>query len=104
MATIKEYKQVAQYKEVTIGFKCDNCGKFHSSKILPNDWHEFIARHYDWGNDNCDSYEYYMACSPECYAKLLHQAVEDYKESPTAEIDKFSIYFARRLSFILNGR
>ena len=100
---ITEYKEVTQKKEVTVGFKCDNCGKVHSSNSLPDDWHEFSGHHNSWGNDSCESYEYYMACSPECYAKLLHNAVEEYKEYSTAEIDDFSIDFAVKLSFLLNG-
>ena len=100
---IIEYKKVTQRKEVTVGFKCDNCGKVHSSNCLPDDWHEFSGYHNSWGNDSCESFEHYMACSPECYAKLLHKAVEEYKDYSDAEIDNFNIEFAAKLSFFLNG-
>jgi len=100
---ITEYKEVTQREKVTIGYKCDNCGKIHNGNSMPDDWHEFSGEHNSWGNDSRDSCVHYTACSPECYAKLLHRAVEEFEEFWDAEIDYFTIDFAKRMSVFLNA-
>jgi len=99
---ISEYKEVTKKESVTIGYKCDNCGEIHIGVAIPNSWHEFNGHHHSWGNDSIESYEYYLACSPECYAKLLQKAVNDFERYNDAEIDDFEIDFAKRLSEFLN--
>ena len=100
---LTEYKEVTKRERVTIGYKCDNCGKIHNENSMPDSWHEFSGHHNSWGNDSCESYEYYMACSPECYAKLLQKAVEEFEEYSDAEIDNFEIDFAKRMVSFLNA-
>ena len=99
---IRETKEVTEKRVVTIGYKCDNCGKIHNGDF-PEDWHEFSGHHNSWGNDSCDSYEYYMACSPECFAKLLQQAVKEFENYDDAEINGYQIEFAKRMVSFLNA-
>lgn len=101
---LTEYKEVTRKENVTIGYKCDNCGKIHNGSELPNDWHEFSAYHNSWGNDSCESTERYMGCSPECYAKLFQKAVEEFENYRDAVIDDFEIAFAKKLSIFLNSK
>lgn len=100
---LTEYKEVTKREKVTTGYKCDECGKIDDGNNMPYDWHEFSGHHNSWGNDSCESYEYYMACSPECYAKLLKKAVEEFEEYNDAEIDEFDIEFAKKMSAFLNA-
>jgi hypothetical protein len=99
---IIEYKEVTKREKVVVAYKCDNCGKLHNSDERPDDWHEFSGHHNSWGNDSCESYIHYMACSPECYAKLLQKAVEDFEDYSDAKIDDFTIDFAKRMAVFLN--
>lgn len=97
MSRIRETKIVTKTEEVTVGYKCDNCDKVHSGKSQPDEWHEFSGHHESWGNDSFESYEYYMACSPECYVNLLKKAVKEFEDYNTSEIDGFSIDFAKNM-------
>jgi hypothetical protein len=99
---LTEYKEVTEWRNVTIGYRCDNCCKIHNGNSIAEDWHHFSAHHNSWGKDSWESYEYYTACSPECYAKLLQRAVEEFKEYHDAQIDNFEIDFAKRMSNFLN--
>ena len=103
---ITEIKQVTENKKVTVGYKCNHCGKIHNGSDIPDDWHEFNSHHNSWGNDSVDSYEYYLACSPKCYAKLLKEAVDEYSgcDYDEVEISGFSLEFAKQLSESLNSR
>jgi hypothetical protein len=98
----REYQEVVKRELVTVSYICDCCGKTHESSDLPDDWHMFSGHHNSWGNDSCDSYEYYLACSPKCYCKLLSKAVQDFEGYTDAIIDEFRIEFAKRLSVYLN--
>jgi hypothetical protein len=91
---LTEYKEVIKKQSVIIGYKCDNCGKIHKEDYFPNNWHKFEATHNSWGNDGCDSYEYYMACSIKCYINLIKIAIKDFASYSNAKIDNFTIDFA----------
>jgi len=103
MAEITELKEVTETKYVTVGYKCDSCGKVHTSKDLPNDWHEFNGHHNSWGCDSVDSYQYYVTCGLQCYGKLLREAIESFKDYDDSEIDGFSLGFARKMSEFFNN-
>jgi hypothetical protein len=94
---IKEKKQVTEFKEVTIGRKCDVCGKIHEGKYTPDEWHTFNHHHNEWGSYSYDSYEYHEVCSPECYWIKFKECVEDLKGYSNAKVDEFEIQFARML-------
>lgn len=95
---IKEKKEVTEVKEVTVGHKCDNCGKVVNKVNFPDEWHSFSSQHREWGNDSCDSFEYYEVCSPECYIDKFTKIVEvEMKDRHDAEINEMEIQFARRL-------
>lgn len=102
---ITEIKQVTKTKNYTVceNCECDNCGKIHNGKDIPDDWHEFNSHHNSWGND---SYEYYLACSPKCYAELLKEVVDEYSgcDYDEVEVSGFSLEFAKQLSELLNSR
>lgn len=94
---IKETKEVTEVKSVTVGHKCDNCGKVHNGQF-PDEWHHFSSHHNEWGNDSIDSYEYYDVCSPECYVKKLTEVVEgEMSGRYDGEVDDMEIQFARRM-------
>lgn len=99
---LTEVQELTSLKEVTIGYKCDNCGKIHNGASIPDDWHDFSGHHNSWGNDSRDSYEFYTSCSPECYGKLLKKAVEEFSGYCDAIVDGFEIDFAKRMSIFLN--
>lgn len=46
---IKETKEVTEVKTVTVGHKCDNCGKIHKGDF-PDEWHNFSSHHNHWVN------------------------------------------------------
>lgn len=93
-----EIKKVTSKQEVTIGYKCDCCGKEIYETQLPREWHNFNSNHDEWGNDSVDSYEYYDVCSPKCYKDKIIEIVEgEYKNRKFATIDEKSIQFARLL-------
>lgn len=94
---IIERKEVTETKLVTVGHRCDNCGKINSGEDIPNDWHEFSGHHFSWGNDSIDSYIHYTVCCPECYFDKLRKAVEEFDGYDDAEIDGFSIEFTKRI-------
>ena len=94
----KEKKEVKEIREITVAAICDECGREHKGSDYPDDWHYFNSHHNDWGNDSCNSYKYYLVCSPECYAKALKKAVTRVGGSNTAEVDDKELDFAKRLS------
>lgn len=94
---IKETKEVTEVKTVTVGIKCDNCGKVHNGD-LPDEWHSFSSHHNEWGNDSIYSYEYYDVCSPECYVEKLAEVVEgEMNGIYNGKVDDMEIQFARRM-------
>jgi hypothetical protein len=98
---IKETKEVTEKMTVTIGIKCDVCGNEHKGKYAPDEWHNIEQHHNDWGNDSCDSYEYFDVCSPKCYAIRFKKSVGEMKSRRSAEVDGFEIQFAIRLADVL---
>jgi hypothetical protein len=49
---------------------CDVCQK----EIKTHSYWELTTHHNDWGNDSCESYEYFDVCSKEC----LRQKFDEY--------------------------
>lgn len=94
MSDIKEIKTVNQ--EVTTGHKCDVCGI--EVKGRASGWFSFNTYHSEWGNDSCESCQYYDVCSVECYTVKLTESVKamsSYKR--TARIADMSIEFVEKL-------
>lgn len=94
---LKEQKSVTEFKEITVGIKCDVCGKIHKCSYIPDEWHNISMHHNDWGNDSVDSYESFDVCSPKCYITKLKECVKELDGRHSAEVDYFDIYFARLL-------
>lgn len=95
---LEEQKQVTKLDIVTTGYRCDNCGKETKADRLPDEWHNFSSHHNEWGNDSCDSYEYYHVCSPKCYIEKLTDVVEnELDDRYDAQVDYLEIQFARTL-------
>ncbi len=95
MAKIEEVKTVQN--SVTIGYKCDICGKEHIGSF-PNDWHQFGHHHSDWGNDSGDSSEYFYVCSVPCFANQLEKSLDEMEgHKQTAEIADMNYEFAQKL-------
>ena len=95
---IRKQKKVTEKKYVTVGYKCDNCGKEIKGSRRPKEWHHFSSHHNEWGNDSIDSYEHYTVCSPKCYVEKLIKVVDsELSGRYDAEIDDMSIQFARRM-------
>lgn len=94
---ITEKRTVTEFKNVTIGRKCDVCRKTHEGDEFPDEWHSFSHHHNEWGNDSCDSYEYHEVCSPKCYWDKFKECVEDLSGRSNAKVDEFEIQFARLL-------
>ena len=92
---LTETREVKRLEKIDVGIKCDNCEKMY--KIIPlkdhirihdkeKKFYRVTTRHYDWGNDSCDSVEHYDFC---CY-KCLHSFFEIYflrNKSETACMD-----------------
>lgn len=94
---ITEKRNVTEFKTVTIGRKCDVCGKTHEGAYTPDEWHTFSHHHNEWGNDSIESLENHEVCSPECYWTKFKECVLDLKGYSSAKVDEFEIQFARRL-------
>jgi hypothetical protein len=74
---------------------CDACGT-RVEEYSPDGWVRFSSSHGDWGNDSCESFEYYDACSFDCYVALLCRALDDYGRpgpKPTLDVDGKDWYF-----------
>ena len=61
---------------------CDGCGrKLEYTDFVPHihpdniihvyDYYRVSTHHHDWGNDSCESYEYYDFCCVECLTKFV---------------------------------
>jgi phospholipase C len=96
---IEEKRTVTRTELVTVAHKCDKCQTKVDGNDFPDGWHEFSAHHDEWGDDR---WKNYMACSTECYALLLKDAVEEFGEYESSTIDDMPISFAARLSEHLN--
>lgn len=101
---IKEKQTVTETKEITIGYKCDVCGKESHGKYFPDDWHSFSHNHNEWGDDSVDSYEYHLVCSAECYSVKLNECVIDLEGRRDAKVDEMEIQFARKLNTLLQSK
>jgi hypothetical protein len=84
-------------KEVTYETQCDHCGK-REKGYDPNGWHHFSSHHGDWGSDSVDSWEYFDACSFDCYLALVRKAFEGYGGyRPTLEVDGKDWHFLQSM-------
>lgn len=86
---------------ITVGYKCDICGKEHNDILLPENWHEFTIQHYAWEYDVWDTQ---IVCSVECYFKFLQEAVSTYKNEKFThiQIDEFNLQFAEQICNFIN--
>ena len=100
----KEFLEVTEKRSVIVAAICDNCGKENKGSKQPDDWHSFEGHHNSWGNDSIDSYENYLACSPECYIELLKKAFKNFHEYSTAEINGMKIGFVKKLLEFSDGK
>lgn len=93
---MKICKQKKELVKVKVGMKCDVCGT--ESHDIENDaWTEISHHHEDWGNDSCDSYEYFDVCSVDCYIEQLKRSVEELRDYHTGEINDMSCEFVSLL-------
>ena len=95
---IEEKKDVTVKKSVTVGYKCDSCGKVVHEGGLPSNWHSFDTNHDDWGNDSIDSFSYYHVCSPKCYFNKMNELLTGYQSfaerTRSGEISGMRVQFA----------
>lgn len=84
MSDMIEVKKILVTRDCVVGKKCDVCGKEIPPTAIPHrhgepvfDYYEVTTHHSDWGNDSCDSYEHYDACSPDCAYKLWEDYIGD---------------------------
>ena len=94
---IKEKKEITIIKYITTSIKCDVCGISHYGNDLPKYWHNISISHNEWGNDSIDSIEDFDVCSKECYIIKFKDCVKNYEDRYNAQIDGFSLQFARLL-------
>ena len=94
---IKKQEQVTQVKNVTVGHKCDNCGKEVNESRFPDEWHQFTSGHNEWGNDSYESIEQHDVCSPKCYVEKLTKVVGEMEDINDGEVDDMEVQFARRM-------
>ena len=93
MSDIYQEKRQTVIREVVIGKRCDICFKDipPTSKSFPRTNHPYFditTHHRDWGNDSCDSYEYFHACSPACALKFATEYLnEDFDGHHSREIE-----------------
>lgn len=84
-----EVSCVTTTRNVTETLYCDNCKKLIYKKDLRKceghtDINKFQVRywelttgHHDWGNDSCESTEYFAFCSPECAKAKFDEYLKD---------------------------
>jgi len=99
------YEQVKVSSKLAVGYKCDVCKKYHAGKDYPNSWHYFNSQHGDWENDNCESVNWHLVCSVECYTKQLKKCLSRNElgdRETTGEVDGFCVPFAKELLIKLN--
>lgn len=103
-------------KEITIGYKCDFCGKVFFGEgdeeevDLPISWHCFekiLEDDEELLHDESPAAEYYFVCSPSCYfEKIKEQLLK--KDNCFVSIDGIRIPFLQRifefLENISNGK
>lgn len=84
---IKQTQNVTVKKEVTIGIKCDVCGK----DIHGRYW-TFMTGHRDWGYDSCESIEHFDLYSQECIQSKFDEYFKNCENSYTQymELDQES--------------
>ena len=76
--TVKTTKRIRITEKVI----CDVCGKTIADKN--NRYAEYWTletHHNDWGNDSCDSYEYFDLCSKDCVKERLNKYFDDCEHS-----------------------
>ena len=67
-----EVSCVTTTRNVTETLYCDNCKKLIYKKDLRKG-----EGHNDWGNDSCESTEYFAFCSPECAKAKFDEYLKD---------------------------
>jgi hypothetical protein len=73
----KNYGKHMVEKYEVVSVMCDACRKIENGD--PDSWTEISHSHRDWGNDSIESGVHLVACSAECLAKLLKEAVDEYR-------------------------
>lgn len=92
---IEKDQQVTQ--KVTVGIKCDVCGK-ETNNISDPHFHHFSSNHSDWGSDSEESYEWHDVCSADCYFTKLKTLIIENSDSTTFEADDKSLTFLKDLT------
>lgn len=78
---------------VTVGCKCDGCGKESRDSKECEQWHDFSAGNCDYESD----WEYLHACSVKCFIQLLDEYLKRLDGYSTAKISEFELPFAKLL-------
>jgi hypothetical protein len=91
---MKRRGQAMVPKSTVIQTQCDGCGRVVDGD--PDDWVEIRTGHEDWGNDSIEANREFDACSPQCFVRVLEDAVEDY------DADELTPTFYARVSDTLS--
>ena len=64
---------------------CDICG---GEINADNGYWELTTHHYGWGNDSCDSYEHFDACSETCLKAKFSEYIKE-----SSKYDEYGMCF-----------
>ena len=91
MSDILEAKEQIMIRDVVVGKKCDVCKKDIPPttrggirKATP--FFAITTHHNDWGNDSCDSYEHFDACSPDCALRFIEEYLREDFEGTNSKV------------------
>ena len=71
--------------------KCDVCDKEFVGKY----WN-LCTHHNDWGNDSCESFEYFDLCSEDCVRKKLDEYFDNCETSYTQKFELEQDFFRKK--------
>jgi hypothetical protein len=84
------YKEETQMVKVPNGTQCDVCGKTTKDD---SDWVKIEHYHSAWGNDSCESFEYFDACSVDCYTEQLKRSIRELEGNHGGKINEMRTEF-----------
>ena len=84
------------WDNVPVSAMCDVCGiDLVPTKKAQDETHvdlynfyQITTHHYDWENDSVDSYNYFIACCPDCALKFMDKYLnKHFKQYSTKKIE-----------------